>query len=120
LSARVRGAAFFLVAAAILAAVSDCEVAFPFDRDLIPEEAGVVSDVDSGSFSEDATLPGEDAQEDAPAVRDAGTDSSMALDGSTNRDAAEDGSQDSAGSVDAAADVVVAPDAMVDAGEDAE
>jgi hypothetical protein len=116
----MRGAAFVLIAIAILAAVSDCEIVFPFDRELIPEEAGAVSDVDSGNVSEDATLPEEDAQEDAPPARDAGTDSPAALDGSTDGDAAQDGSHDAGGSVDAAADVVVGPDAMLDAGEDAE
>jgi hypothetical protein len=121
-----------LLCLASLVAVAACELAFPFDRSLIPEEGGV-SEVDSGGFSEDATLPGEDAQ----AAPDAETDSSMARDASTNGDAAQDGSQvardasadgdaaqdgsqDAAGSVDAAADVVVGPDAMLDAGEAAE
>jgi hypothetical protein len=63
LKTRMRGAALVLVA---LSFAAGCEVAFPFDRYLIPEEAGAVAEADSGSFSEDSSLPSEDSGTASP------------------------------------------------------
>ena len=104
----ILGAALVLVA---LSFAAGCELAFPFDRYLIPEEAGAVAEVDSGSFAEDASLP----IEDSAVAADVGTDASGASpDGSTNQDATTDGSQDATSAADAVTDSEVAPDEGAD------
>ena len=101
----MRFAALLFVAALLPAAA--CEVAFPFDRSLIPPDAG--SDFgDSGFFAADAGVPAEDA----PPLGDGATDASaQAQDGDAATDAALDGLADGA----AVADSDARTDAVADA-----
>ena len=101
-----------LLCLASLVAVAACEVAFPFDRSLIPEEAGV-SELDSGYYSEDTGSP----FEDAATAPDEGTDATAdAHDAATTSDGSPDAPTGAV--TDATTDAAAIPDAAADASAD--
>ena len=102
-----------LALASLFAFIAACEVAFPFDRSLIPEEGGVVDSslpegedvttAEDSSRPEDTFVPPADAR-DAPVGLDGSAAEGGAADGSVDgmptADASGSGDASDAGAVD--------------------
>jgi hypothetical protein len=107
LRAAARAVALLFIASPLVLAA--CEVAFPFNRSLIPEDAGASTQVDAG-VAEDSALPLADS---APAPDEGSDVSPVSVDGSS-QDATTDGSADATDAADAAMDSEEAPDEGAD------